>query len=374
MVDEYGHVKMSRKAFESDPFWLESRVFSRWEAWQDLIQMAAWRDYRRYTKGQVVELERGQLLVSERFLAERWQWSRGKVRRFLKLLVEMERIEIADHEQDQKRTIITLINYDRYQSTRTTDGTTDGPPADHKRTTNDTTNGPQSGPRTGHPSEVSGCDIAMDSAAGRSAGGPQTDHRPAQKRTTDVRKTDQREGSKEDDVSQLVSQSNRGGGEARVIPLPVAARSDDRAELIRTAVALANRGMRDNPNLGDRINPIHANGTAQQIVGDWLDEGIPWDVIAEAVYETALSFVPSEGNRQIHSMAYFSAAVRAKAEDRRAEAEAESVPTPRRERRKAKGERNGHHGRGPAAEVRATAPGARPPSKYDAVTIRSGDA
>lgn len=364
MAREYGYVKMSRKAFESDPFWLESRVFSRWEAWQDLIQMAAWRDHRRYTKGQVVELERGQLFVSERSLAERWQWSRGKVRRFLKLLVEMERIEIADHKQDQKRTIVTLINYDRYQSTRTTDGTTDEPPADHKRTTNDTTNGPQSGPRTDHPSEVLGCDIAMGSAAGRSAGGPQTDHLPAQKRITDVRKTDQIESNKEDDVSQLVSQPNRGGGEAQVIPLPIMARSSDRAELIRTAVALANRGMRDNPRLGDRARPIHANGTAQQIVGDWLDEGIPWDVIAEAVYETALAFVPSEGSRQIHSMAYFSAAVRTAADEHRAEADAERVPTPRR---KTNGGQHGNHRRETTREVSAAAARARP------VALGAGD-
>lgn len=143
-----------------------------------------------------------------------------------------------------------------------------------------------------------------------------------------------------------------------MIPLPVAARSSDRAEMIRTAVALANRGMRDNPRLGDRARPIHANGTAQQIVGDWLDGGIPWDAIAEAVYHTALAFVPTEANRQIHSMAYFGPAVRAAAEERLAEADAASVPTPKR-RTTEGGKGDGNHHRGPAPKSRAAQAGAR---------------
>lgn len=374
MVDEYGHVKISRKAYATDPFWNERRVFSRWEAWEDLIQMAAWKPFRKIVQGQVVELGRGQLLVSERFLADRWSWSRGKVRRFLELLVDMQRIEVADHRADQPGSVVTVLNYDRYQSSPTQDGPLDGPPTDHQRTTDEQEIGPPTDHQEDHRREGASYTQTTHYEIGEPENGPPTDREEDQIRTTEVRKTDQREGSKAEDVGLLVSQSDRGGAGAQVIPLPIAARSNDRAELIRTAVALANRGMRDNRNLGDRINPIHANGTAQQIVGDWLDEGIPWDVIADAVYQTALSFVPSEGNRQIHSMAYFSAAVRAEAEDRRAEAEAESVPTPRRERRKAKGERNGHHGRGPSTEVRATAPGARAPSKYDAITIRSGDA
>ncbi|HEY8377411.1 MAG TPA: hypothetical protein VIK91_13035, partial [Nannocystis sp.] len=124
MADEHGYIKISRKAYDGDPFWNERRVFSRWEAWEDLIQMAAWRPYRKVVKGQVLPLERGQLLVSERFLSERWQWSRGKVRRFLSLLVEMERIGISDQYADHLGIVVTVINYDRYQSA----GQADGPP------------------------------------------------------------------------------------------------------------------------------------------------------------------------------------------------------------------------------------------------------
>lgn len=371
MADEYGFVKISRKAYETDPFWTERRVFSRWEAWEDLIQMAAWKSFRKIVKGQVVELGRGQLLVSERFLADRWSWSRGKVRRFLELLVDMQRIEVADHRADQPGSVVTVLNYDRYQSSPTQDGPLDGPPTDHQRTTDEQEIGPPTDHQEDHRREGASYTQTTHYEIGEPENGPPTDREEDQIRTTEVRKTDQREGSKEDDVSELVSQSNRGGGEARVIPLPVAARSSDRAELIRTAVALANRGMRDNPRLGDRARPIHANGTAQQIVGDWLDEGIPWDVIAEAVYETALSFVPSEGNRQIHSMAYFGPSVRAAAEERLAEADAASVPTPKR-RTTEGGKGDGNHHRGSAPKSRAAQAGARAPDKYAALTIWSG--
>lgn len=351
MAREYGHVKMSRKAFESDPFWLESRVFSRWEAWQDLIQMAAWKSQRRAVGASVVELRRGEILVSVRYLARRWRWSKNKVAAFLQLLEEMGRI--AGQRKGQAGTAYLLVNYERYQGAPSADGTPSGHLWDTNEDTLGDTGGTPSGTLKPHddnelPGGTGHLRDAIRDASGTPAPGI----------------SGQREGSKEDDASQLVSQSNRGGGEARVIPLPVAARSDDRAELIRTAVALANRGMRDNPRLGDRARPIHANGTAQQIVGDWLDEGIPWDVIAETVYETALSFVPSEGNRQIHSMAYFSAAVRTAADEHRAEADAESVPTPRR---KTNGGQNENHRRGTTREVSAAAERARP------VALGAGD-
>lgn len=132
---EHGHVKINRKAYAEDEFWNEPRVFSRWEAWEDLIQLASWKPRKQLVKAVLVTLDRGQLLASERFLAERWQWSRGKVRRFLDLLCEMERIEIGDHLTDHVGRIVTLCNYDRYQSVQAADGPPTGPVADHRRTT-----------------------------------------------------------------------------------------------------------------------------------------------------------------------------------------------------------------------------------------------
>lgn len=348
MAREYGHVKISRKAFESDPFWLESRVFSRWEAWQDLIQMAAWKSQRRAVGASVVELRRGEILVSVRYLAQRWMWSKNKVAAFLQLLEEMGRI--AGQRKGQAGTAYLLVNYERYQGAPSADGT----PSGHLRDTNEDTLGDTGGTPSGtlkphDDNELPGGTGHLRDAIGDASGTPAPGI------------SGQIESSKADMSVRL---SVDRGADPQVIPLPIMARSSDRAELIRTAVALANRGMRDNPRLGDRARPIHANGTAQQIVGDWLDEGVPWDVIAETVYEIALAFVPTEANRQIHSMAYFSAAVRTAADEHRAEADAERVPTPRR---KTDGGQNGNHRRGTTREVSAAAARARP------VALGAGD-
>lgn len=127
---DYGHIKISRKLFADDLFWDERRQFSRAEAWIDLIQLASWRDRKQIVGATVVSLKRGELLASERFLSERWQWSRGKVRRFLDLLVKMGRIQKTDHEADHLGCIVSICNYDAYQATPEPHG----PAADQQRT------------------------------------------------------------------------------------------------------------------------------------------------------------------------------------------------------------------------------------------------
>ena len=113
---EHGHVKVSRKFFESDPFWNEAREFSRSEAWLDLVQRAAWKEHKRFVQGGVVALGRGEVLASLRFLAEAWGWaSPGKVKRFLSLLAEMGRI--SEQRTEQQGTVYLLVNYELYQST-----------------------------------------------------------------------------------------------------------------------------------------------------------------------------------------------------------------------------------------------------------------
>ena len=74
-------------------------------------------------KGQVIELEAGQLIVSEKKLAEKWDWSRGKVRRFLSLLESLQMIQVNGTAYG---TLVTIENYTKYQCDGTSDGTSDG--------------------------------------------------------------------------------------------------------------------------------------------------------------------------------------------------------------------------------------------------------
>lgn len=108
--------------------------FTKWQAWHDLIFLAAYKDTFVFVRGVKVDVKRGQAAVSERMLAERWKWSRGKVNRFLDVLKDVQRIEPQTMPQDKNViTLLSIVNYNKYQDGSTTDETTD-------RTTNETTN------------------------------------------------------------------------------------------------------------------------------------------------------------------------------------------------------------------------------------------
>lgn len=72
-------------------------------------------------------MKRWQNGYSEDSLSGRWQRSRGKVRRFLNYLETIQ--QIIQHKSKVK-SIITIINYDKYQWNDTTDSTTDGQQTD----------------------------------------------------------------------------------------------------------------------------------------------------------------------------------------------------------------------------------------------------
>jgi len=87
---ERGYIKLYRR-LQSNKLWL-SEPFSRGQAWVDMVLLANYKDGFMRKRGVRVDIQRGQLGWSERKLAERWQWSRGKVRRFLKELEKDENI------------------------------------------------------------------------------------------------------------------------------------------------------------------------------------------------------------------------------------------------------------------------------------------
>ena len=95
--------------------WLyqEKRVFSKYEAWLDILMDANHQRNKIVFDGQLFEVERGQRVTSIRQLCERWSWSNSKVNRFLKML---EDDGMIIKKSDSKKTVITIANYDVYQS------------------------------------------------------------------------------------------------------------------------------------------------------------------------------------------------------------------------------------------------------------------
>lgn len=112
---------ISRQLLNSDEW--TSEPFTRAQAWIDLIGLARWKSGNARLKGHRIELERGQLCWSEVKLAERWQWSRGKVRRYLSELEIDQRIV---QQKSSITTVISLVNYNEYQMGGTANGTADG--------------------------------------------------------------------------------------------------------------------------------------------------------------------------------------------------------------------------------------------------------
>src|SRR3954467_12922054 len=95
----------SHPVFAPDPF-------TEREAWLWLIARAAWKPNGVRVGQLFVRVERGQLAVSTRYLAEAWQWGKCSVARFLAKLIDARMID-ARHGRDT--TVITLCNYEKYQ-------------------------------------------------------------------------------------------------------------------------------------------------------------------------------------------------------------------------------------------------------------------
>jgi hypothetical protein len=102
--------KMDRAVFKHRFF--ADEPFTEREAWVWMISAAVFADCRVRANSKPVNLKRGQLTYSIRFLAQQWQWHRSRVERFLNRL-KTERMIETDRETGQ--IIITICNYDKYQ-------------------------------------------------------------------------------------------------------------------------------------------------------------------------------------------------------------------------------------------------------------------
>lgn len=75
-------------------------------------------------------------------------------------------------------------------------------------------------------------------------------------------------------------------------------------------VRAANQGMRDNPKIGEQLNPIPAtHGTAATLAERLTTAGVPTDFAVSMIYTAAKAYRPEGRNRQVRAMTYFADAV-----------------------------------------------------------------
>jgi hypothetical protein len=132
---DHGWFKLYRRLTESD-FWT-SEPFTKPQAWVDLIALANHNPGSVWIRGVEINVKRGQTARSELTLASRWKWSRKKVRNFLKWLEKEQQIE---QQKSNITSLISIINYNHYQTEGTTNGTAEGTTEEHQKNTKGYTN------------------------------------------------------------------------------------------------------------------------------------------------------------------------------------------------------------------------------------------
>ena len=107
-----GYIKLYRGWRECEAF--KDEPCTQREAWVWLLENAAWKPCnRRDAQGALIAIERGQFHTSIRTLAAEWQWSRGRVERFLN---DLKTSHMVSHETGHGGLLITICNYDKYQA------------------------------------------------------------------------------------------------------------------------------------------------------------------------------------------------------------------------------------------------------------------
>lgn len=108
-----GFLKVPRRYFDEAMFLEEA--FTKWQAWIDLANLAHFEEERIRVRGNDIIAKRGVAYIGKKELARRWQWSRGKVERFLTFLVDVGWVSI---DSDDITSRIEVLDYDEFQGSK----------------------------------------------------------------------------------------------------------------------------------------------------------------------------------------------------------------------------------------------------------------
>lgn len=107
-----GWIKLHRSIKEH---WLytEKRKFSKFEAWNDILLTVNFSPAKKIIKGKLINVNRGESILSLDSWASRWKWNKSSVKRFFELLKKDGMIELKN---ETVTTRLTVCKYDTYQS------------------------------------------------------------------------------------------------------------------------------------------------------------------------------------------------------------------------------------------------------------------
>ena len=110
MSTDKGWIRLYRD-IENHDIW-NHKPYSFAHAWMDLILSAEYQDSTTVIRNKTFKVKRGQLSTSLRKLAEKWGWGQKTVINYLSELKKRRMIRL---KQDNFGTIITIVNYEKYQ-------------------------------------------------------------------------------------------------------------------------------------------------------------------------------------------------------------------------------------------------------------------
>jgi hypothetical protein len=107
-----GYIKLYRQIQDHEIWRDPVRAF----AWIDLLMLASFNGHTVRIKNRPIEIERGDVVVSFRFLQKRWKWGSRKTQRFIGWLLRDRMMTEKQHGSGHgSPSIYTIVNYDRYQ-------------------------------------------------------------------------------------------------------------------------------------------------------------------------------------------------------------------------------------------------------------------
>lgn len=109
---EVGWIKLHR-SITSHWLYTEKRKFSKFEAWNDILLNVNFLPAKTIIKGKLININRGESIMSLETWGKRWSWDKSAVKRFLELLKKDNMIEL---KSETVTTRLTVCNYDTYQS------------------------------------------------------------------------------------------------------------------------------------------------------------------------------------------------------------------------------------------------------------------
>jgi len=132
-----GYIKLYRD-IQQNWLWETERARTKLEAWIDLLMLVNFAEGTHVVGNEVKVVPLGSKYITIRQLSKRWKWSTTKVTSFLNLLKSDEMILLEN--SNNKKTLLTVVNWELYQFDKDIKKTQKRQEKDKKKTLNNNEN------------------------------------------------------------------------------------------------------------------------------------------------------------------------------------------------------------------------------------------